>query len=100
LTEKPGAKGQTGDQREDGKADPAHVQRQKRLAVGVSHTGGKSWFYRYKLGGKAHDVGLGSCDPAVVAELDGPSAFLFLSRSVSRGLGLSMRSFGLGSELP
>src|SRR5690348_2433253 len=47
-----------------GKSIPRMLNDGKGLLLRVSATGGKSWIYRYKVAGKAHDVGLGAFDPA------------------------------------
>lgn len=62
---KPGVSGKTG------QPIPRMFNDGKGLLLRVSATGGKSWVYRYKVSGKAHDVGLGSYDPEIVVERDG-----------------------------
>jgi integrase len=65
LTEDKAQRAQPGISAKTGQKIPKMYNDGKGLLLRVSATGGKYWFYRYKVGGKAHDVGLGSYDPAM-----------------------------------
>lgn len=65
LTEDKALRAQPGISAKSGQKIPRMYNDGKGLLLRVSATGGKSWIYRYKIGAKAHDIGLGAYDPAI-----------------------------------
>lgn len=63
LTEKKVLEAQPGISGKTGGPIPRMYNDGKGLLLRVGAAGGKSWIYRYKVGAKAHDIGLGSFDP-------------------------------------